>query len=172
MTNNIPILEDLIEHNLNIIFCGMAVEKTSAEVGGYYAKKGNRFWGVLYDFGFNVKNRKLKCCEYKELLNFNIGLTDLVKNQVGGDNNITVTEDDRNLLKKNIIEYKPKVLAFNGKKSAKKFFCKRKIEYGEVDNIEGTAIWVLESTALTANRWWNNGKHWKQLSIKILIKRK
>ncbi|MCK4540310.1 mismatch-specific DNA-glycosylase [Candidatus Parcubacteria bacterium] len=166
MTIRNPILEDLIKYKLNIIFCGMAAGKISAEVGGYYTKSNNKFWGILHELGLTTKNRKLRCCEYKELLDFNIGLTDLVKDQIGGDNNVNVTEHDYHLLRKKIIEHRPKILAFNGKKSAKKFFHKREIDYGKINNIGQTSIWVLESTSPAANRWWNNGKHWKQLAQK------
>ena len=160
-----PVLKDLINYNLKIIFCGMALGKLAAELQQYYPHQRNRFWNIMREAEFIDENITSK--EYKKLINHELGLTDLVKNQFGGDKNIIVTDDDRSLLEKKIRRYKPKIFAFNGKKSAKKFFHKRKINYGEISNIGQTSIWVLESTSPAANRWWNNGKHWKQLAQKI-----
>ena len=161
------ILPDVIEKNLKIIFCGMAAGELSAKVGGYYANTNNKFWDVLCKLKFTKKER-IKSCDYKKILKYNLGLTDLVKNQIGGDGNINVTDDDRNLLKKNILKYKTKILAFNGKKAAKKFFYKKQVDYGKIGKIGETSVWVLESTSPAAKRWWNNGKHWRQLAKKFI----
>jgi TDG/mug DNA glycosylase family protein len=41
-------LRDVLQPNLKIVFCGMAVGKKSAELKAYYAQPGNKFWEVLY----------------------------------------------------------------------------------------------------------------------------
>ena len=46
------LLLDVFKKNLEIIFCGMAVGKLSARVGGYYADTNNKFWDVLADLKF------------------------------------------------------------------------------------------------------------------------
>ena len=36
-------LEDVVDKNTKILFCGMAPGKKSCEMGHYYANTGNRF---------------------------------------------------------------------------------------------------------------------------------
>ena len=41
------ILPDLLDYNLDIVFCGMAASKKSKKVKAYYAGPGNKFWKIL-----------------------------------------------------------------------------------------------------------------------------
>lgn len=153
------------EHNLKIIFCGMAVGKTSARVGGYYADKRNKFWDVLCDLEFTDKN-KIRSCEYEEILEYKLGLTDLVKKKSGADKKIKATKDDIEKLEEKIKEWNPQILAFNGKKPAQKFLNKKKLPWGEqIEKYGETKIWVLPSTAGLNTRWVVNNHEmiWKNL---------
>ena len=94
------ILPNVVKKNLKIIFCGMATGKLSAKVGGYYADPRNKFWDVLYNLKFIKK--KIRSCEYKRLLEYKLGLTDLVKNKSGADKKVNATKNDIERLKENI----------------------------------------------------------------------
>jgi len=144
----------------------MAVGKTSAEVGGYYAKSENKFWNILYELKFTEK--KIRSCEYKKILKYNLGLTDLVKNQLGVDSEIVITQNDINELKEKIKKWQPKILAFNGKKPAKTFLDKNNLRWGkqnDEDKIDETEIWVLPSTSGLNTGWTTNNYEmiWKNL---------
>lgn len=78
------VLPDLIKPGLTVIFCGMAASNRSAEIKAYYAGRGNLFWAILYKIG--ITPRQLQPHEFPSLLEYGVGLTDLVKNAFGNDN--------------------------------------------------------------------------------------
>ena len=43
-----PILPDLLQPGLDLVFCGTAAGRRSAEEGAYYAHPGNLFWRTLH----------------------------------------------------------------------------------------------------------------------------
>lgn len=45
-------LPDLLRPDLDVVFCGTAVSSASADLGHYYAGRGNKFWQLLFDAGF------------------------------------------------------------------------------------------------------------------------
>ena len=156
------VLPDLIEKNLSIVFCGTAAGKRSASVNAYYAGINNKFWDVLYEVGLTPV--KLESRQYGELLKYGIGLTDLVKHSFGNDNNLKKYEYDVERLKKTILIYKPKILAFNGKKAAKVFYGIKEVDYGlHKDKIGFTGTYILPSTSSQANRYWDN-YYWKDVA--------
>ncbi|MEA1948350.1 MAG: mismatch-specific DNA-glycosylase [Thermodesulfobacteriota bacterium] len=156
-----PILPDLIKPYLKIVFCGRAVGPESARQKSYYAKPGNKFWPALYWVRFTPA--LLEAREYRTLLNYELGLTDLIKHLSGTDKRITVTDKDIALLKRKLSRYQPGILALNGKQAAKEFLQTKKVSYGRQNHKLGdTLIWVLPSTSSAANRYWNVD-HWKNL---------
>ena len=160
------LLPNVVKKNLEIIFCGMAVGRLSARVGGYYADPRNKFWDILYDLRFIKK--KIRCCEYEEILEYDLGLTDLVKNKSGVDKKIEATKKDIKELEEKIKNLQPKILAFNGKKPAREFFNRNNLNWGKQNNkdkIGETKIWVLPSTSGLNTGWIvNNHKMiWKNL---------
>ena len=78
------ILPDLLDYNLNIIFCGMAASKKSKQVKAYYTGPGNKFWKTLCNIGLTLKELKPK--EFKQLITYKIGLTDICKTDFGNNN--------------------------------------------------------------------------------------
>ena len=156
-----PILLDLLKPHLKIVFCGRAVGPESARQKSYYARPGNKFWPALYWVRFTPA--LLKAREYRTLLNYELGLTDLVKHHSGTDKRVKATDKDIAQLKKKISRYQPKTLAFNGKQAAKEFLNTRKVSYGQQEQKVGpTLIWVLPSTSPVAGKYWNID-HWKNL---------
>ena len=71
------VLPDLLAPGLVTIFCGSAVGAASARRGYPYAGPGNKFWPMLAETGFTP--RRLAPEEYRDLLDFGIGLTDINK---------------------------------------------------------------------------------------------
>jgi double-stranded uracil-DNA glycosylase len=80
------VLPDVIEPALDVVFCGTAAGKVSAEQEAYYAHPNNKFWKVLFESGLTA--RRLKPHEFRRVLEFQIGLTDMCKDVYGSDNEI------------------------------------------------------------------------------------
>lgn len=150
-------LEDVVDQNTKILFCGMAPGKKSCEIGHYYANTGNRFWRILYEAhlieGSINPSRELRDLNYDKLKKAGIGLTDLVKDQCGIDSKIKFTEKDKERLEEFIsLSKKLKILIFNGKKPASKFLQikpkKLKFEYQKEKSKElGVDIYIMPSTS-------------------------
>ena len=155
------ILPDLLDYNLNIIFCGMAASKKSAEKHAYYAGPGNKFWKVLFET--KLTPHLIKPCDYRTLLKYKIGLTDISKQDYGNDNELNNELFDPGRLKEIIHTYKPKLLVFNGKMAAKIYFNKNKVEYGIHHKCVGkTRIYICTSTSGSASGFWDMNI-WKEL---------
>ncbi len=62
-----------------------------------------------------------------------------------------------------MLEYRPAVLAFNGKRAAREYFA-RDIDYGyqQGDDIGATRIYVGPSTSGAARGFWNE-EIWRQI---------
>ena len=66
-------------------------------------------------------------------------------------------------LESKISNYRPRVVAFNGKRAAQEYF-RRKVDYGrQNEQIESSVVFVLPSTSAAARRYWNE-RFWKELA--------
>ena len=72
-------LPDVLGPDLKIVFCGTAAGQKSADLGYYYAGNGNKFWKTL--FSTELTPRLLLPSEFRELIAWGIGLTDMVKDK-------------------------------------------------------------------------------------------
>lgn len=157
-----PVLPDILDHGLKVVFCGSAVGAKSAEVGAYYAGPGNRFWPILLETGLTP--RLLAPEEFASVREFGIGLTDMAKDASGADSSLPRDADDPEALRAKIARFQPRALAFNGKRAAKVFFGRAGIEIGrQPESIGPTAIFVLPSTSGMATRYWDQSP-WFELA--------
>ena len=154
-------LPDLLRPNLKVVFWGTAAGDKSAKARAYYAGPQNKFWAVLHQVGLIPE--KLLPQDFRQVLNDGIGLTDLAKGVSGTDDKLSFRKGDRKSLESKISKYRPRAVAFNGKRAAQEFF-RRKIDYGRQDaQIENSVVFVLPSTSAAARRFWNE-KFWKELA--------
>ncbi|MDA0229808.1 MAG: mismatch-specific DNA-glycosylase [Proteobacteria bacterium] len=166
LRNSGQILPDVLADGLDVVFCGSAAGSASAQAGAYYAWPGNRFWPILHESGLTP--RQLLPSEFRNVLQYGVGLTDLSKFQSGADSSLDVGGDDTGGLAEKIIAYKPRALAFNGKRAGSVFLrevlaCKIK-DYGlQPQALSATALFVLPSTSGAARRWWDAAP-WRALS--------
>lgn len=162
------ILPDLLKENLNIVFCGTAAGNKSAERKAYYAGGGNLFYPTLAICGFTP--RILKPQEFPELLNYNIGLTDLVKHHFGMDKDLKEEHFDTKSFEDKIFKYQPQLVCFNGKEAAKVYFnlkYTKQVNYGLQDKtIDKTRLYVAPSTSSQAIAYWDESI-WQQLKTLI-----
>ncbi len=155
-------LEDLLAPGLKLVVCGTAAGAVSASKGQYYAGPGNRFWPTLHEVG--LTSRRLMPREYRELLSFGIGLTDVVKGQAGGDAAIDFGRSDPDGLRDKIMRLKPAVLAFNGKKAAQVFLDRPRVATGLLpDTIGATRLFIAPSTSGAASGFWTI-EDWQELA--------
>jgi TDG/mug DNA glycosylase family protein len=108
------VLPDVLAPNLDVVFCGTAAGSRSAALGAYYAGRGNPFWDVLHWTGLTP--RKLMPNEFRGLLEFKIGLTDLAKRTSGADASISHEHFDVLGTVERLRRLRPHVVAFNGKR--------------------------------------------------------
>jgi len=152
------ILPDILEPGLATVFCGSAASSASARLGAYYAGPGNRFWQALYDGG--LTSSLLTPKEFRRLPHFGIGITDLAKHESGMDISLSSNAYDAGALLTKIETYKPRHLAFTGKRPAGIFLLEALgvglNDYGEQPATIGkTRIFVLPSPSGAARRWWS-----------------
>jgi TDG/mug DNA glycosylase family protein len=148
------VLEDVLAPGLALVVCGSAAGKRSAQLGQYYAGPGNKFWRTLAETGLTP--RQLAPAEFRELLAFGIGLTDVAKGQSGGDREIDFSRSDPDALRAKLLRHVPCFLAFNGKRSAQVFLQSPRVEYGlQHEPVGATRLFVAPSTSGAANGSWD-----------------
>jgi TDG/mug DNA glycosylase family protein len=158
-------LQDLFRPNLLVVFCGSAAGHRSAQLRQYYAGPGNRFWEILAVT--KLTSQQLLPSQWQLLTRFGIGLTDIAKDQSGSDVRIDFQLADRDALNAKIIKYQPRILCFNGKRSAQVFFATKEIEYGrQPHRIGATEVWVVPSTSGAAGASWDR-RIWHRLARRV-----
>lgn len=164
-----PILPDVLQPGLNVVFCGTAIGHVSARTGTYYAGPGNYFWGALYDVGLTP--RLLAPHEFRLVPQFGVGLTNIVPHIEGMDNILRPDDFDVAGLRAKIARFQPRAFAFNGKRGAQAFYGRMDVAYGEQPMSEGnTSVFVLPSTSGAARRYWNLD-HWHALAAWLSSRR-
>ena len=116
------ILNDILKKNLKIVFVGSAASDISASQGYYYANPRNSFWKLLYEAG--LTDRQLLPKEDSLVLNYDCGLTDVVKSEHGTDIRLRKESlaEDRSNLEAKIKEFHPLVVCFTSKNAYRLFF--------------------------------------------------
>lgn len=165
MPNPRPALDEVLRPDLNLVICGTAASKVSAAKRQYYAGPGNRFWEVLAATGLTP--HLLDPSEFREVLKFGIGLTDVVKDQSGMDASITFGGQGASL-ETRIQPLAPRFLCFNGKRAAMEALDEKRVSYGlQSPTFGGTHLFVAPSTSAAARRWWDTGP-WEELAERVL----
>ena len=155
------VLPDVLARGLRVVFCGSAAGGQSAAAGAYYAGPGNRFWPILHQIGLTPQ--RLSPLQFRDVLAYGIGLTDLAKRQAGADSQIADSAYDAPRLRRAIAHWQPRAVAFNGKRAGQLFLGTR-VGYGlQREDCAGTAIFVLPSTSGAARRFWDEGP-WRALA--------
>jgi len=157
-------LEDVLTTGLALVVCRTAASSVSAKRQQYYAGPGNRFWTTLWETG--LTGRLLDPSEYGSLLDYGIGLTDIVKDQEGMDSAIDFGGCGA-LLRGRLEPYSPGHLCFNGKRAALEALGGRRIQYGLQGTSFGpTRLFVAPSTSAAARRWWDSSI-WMELAALV-----
>ena len=140
-------LPDYLRRGMKLIVVGCNPGDRSARVGHYYAGRGNEFWPLLYESG--IVPELIDHKNDKRLIEFGIGLTDLVKRSTRGIEELERQDyaEGRILLAQKLEEYAPRVVAFNGKMVYEKF-AQRPCKFGlQTEKLYGAKVFVLPSSS-------------------------
>ena len=154
------ILEDILTHNLFIVFCGSAASRISAEKGCYYCGPGNKFWAQFSRITGRENVMPASIDDCRIVLEYGIGLTDLNKTESGSDKSLSTTQYDRERFIRVMLDYAPQYIVFNGKAAAYHALRKRTISYGMQSEMIGeSSVFVAPSTSgLSAKDWKSHGE--------------
>ena len=145
--------DDLIDHGLTILFCGINAGLYSAATGHHFARPGNRFWPALYGAGFT--DRQLHPSEEEELLALGCGITGFVRRATASASELTRQEyiDGGKKLVTRVEKYQPKILAVLAMTAYRTAFKRPKAGLGLQDErIASTQVWLLPNpSGLNAN---------------------
>jgi TDG/mug DNA glycosylase family protein len=140
-------LPDYLRNGMRLVIVGCNPGDRSARVGHYYAGRGNEFWPLLFESG--VLPELLEHRDDKRVIEFGVGLTDLVKRPTRGVEELTREDfaEGRVVLSQKLQQFAPQVIAFNGKISYESF-AQRPCELGlQKELLYGAKIFVLPSTS-------------------------
>lgn len=159
---------DVLAHDLNVVFCGTALGRVSAQKKAYYANPTNHFWRTLHAIGLTPT--LLKPEEYATVTQYGIGLTDLCKTAYGQDAELPENAFNTDALRVKIDQYQPRILAFTSKTGAAALLSDgftAGVRLGEQEErIGNTRIWVLPSPSGQARKFWKIAP-WKELAVAI-----
>jgi TDG/mug DNA glycosylase family protein len=156
-----PVLPDVLEPGLTLVFCGTAPSRRSAAEGAYYAHPGNAFWRTLFEAGLTP--RRLRPHEYRMLLEFGIGLTDLAKHASGNDADLPADAFDTAALVRKVEATRPRILAFTSKRGARALLGRIPAYGVQPEAIGATTIYVLPSPSGQARRFFSI-EPWRELA--------
>ncbi len=107
-------LPDYLREGLDIVFVGLNPGLYSARVGHYFAMPQNRFWRALSASG--LVPHAVGPEDDIRLLDWGIGLTDVVKRPTSGIHEVSRSEFRRGakVLREKLLYHKPRIVCFVG----------------------------------------------------------
>ncbi|MCJ7936234.1 MAG: G/U mismatch-specific DNA glycosylase [Chryseobacterium sp.] len=141
-------LADIIDTDLNVIFCGINPGLKSAGDGHHFSGRSNRFWKVLHQSGFTPY--EMEAANDTSILDFGYGLTTAVARATSRADELLKEEFDHSLeiFKTKITGFRPKYVAFFGKAAYKAFSKKKEVLWGQhPEDFCGARVWVLPNTS-------------------------
>ena len=145
-------LPDLLAPGLDLIFVGINPSIYSAERGQYFARPSNMFWRCLNASG--LVPQLLGPADSARLLQFGIGLTDIVKRATHDAAQVTVAEfaAGREELREKLHRYRPRAVCFVGKLAYQHFSRQRTMPFGlQTESLGDIALFVMPSTSGLVN---------------------
>jgi TDG/mug DNA glycosylase family protein len=137
-------VDDLIDHDLKVLFCGINPGLYSGATGQHFARPGNKFWKALHGAGFT--DRLLHPSEELELLERGYGITCFVQRTTARADELTDDEfvQGGRMLVKKIEKFRPRTLAVLGIGAYQKAFRQPKARLGlQPEKIGAASVWLL-----------------------------
>ncbi|MFS8665483.1 MAG: hypothetical protein LOD84_07380, partial [Limnochordales bacterium] len=106
---------DLLAPGLRVLFVGINPGKRSAAAGRNFAGPGNHFWRLLHEAGFTP--RRLAPHEEDQLLQYGVGITNIVSRASRGEHELTWDElaQGAEALRGKVRRFRPRAVALLGK---------------------------------------------------------
>lgn len=128
LLNTDPLLPDIIDEQTRLLIIGLALSPKSAETGHYYADSDEQFYALMYHSG--LVSEDLTPRQDRELLNYHIGLTNLIKNKpITSTREINPIDHSIGEIIRTIFDFQPEIVCFNGELAYTHFYDRRG-EYG------------------------------------------
>jgi TDG/mug DNA glycosylase family protein len=160
-------LPDQLREDLRLVFVGTAAGQRSADVGHYYAHRGNRFWRTIHEIG--ITPRRYEPHEFPDLLKLGIGFTDMCKSGAGMDHQALAFPIDIPGFCEKMRRYRPKIVAFTSKKAASLFYSRptKAVALGrQPAQDDFPVVFVLASPSGAASSHWSV-QPWQELADAI-----
>lgn len=148
------VVDDVVADGLSVLFCGINPGLMSAATGHHFARPGNRFWPVLELSGFTP--RRLKPSEQGELLEYGLGITNVVARATARADELDVEEfrEGGRLLRAKVERLRPGWLAVVGITAYRTAFGEKAARIGPQERTIGeTRIWVLPNPSGLNAHW-------------------
>ena len=145
-THAMKTLPDHLRKGMKLVIVGCNPTESSVRTGHYYSGRENPFWPMMYETG--VIPEPLEYRDDKRIIEFAIGLTDLVKRPTRSLAELTREDyaEGRIVLSQKLGEFMPHVIAFNGK-SVYEQFAQRRAKLGlQKELLYGARVYVLPAT--------------------------
>jgi len=136
-------LPDYLRKGMKLVIIGCNPTESSVRAGHYYAGRNNLFWPTLFESG--VVPEPFDYPDDRRIIEFGIGLTDLVKRPTKAVEELNREDfaEGRIVLSRKLVEYGPRVVAFNGKLTYEQF-AQRKCKFGlQKERLYGAQVYVL-----------------------------
>jgi TDG/mug DNA glycosylase family protein len=140
-------LPDYLRQGLDLVFVGLNPGLYSAQVGHYFAYRHNRFWPALSASGLVPEIVGPE--DDSRLLEWGIGLTDIVKRPTSGIHELSPMEFRRGAkaLQEKIEHYQPLVVCFVGLTGYEVCCGKQGKGSKKSDHFGGAPVFVIPSTS-------------------------
>ncbi|WP_046780811.1 G/U mismatch-specific DNA glycosylase [Streptomyces yangpuensis] len=148
------VLPDVVAGGLRVLFCGINPGLLSAATGHHFARPGNRFWPVLHLSGFTP--RRLAPAEQEELLNYRLGITNVVARATARADELSAEEfrEGGRILTAKVERLRPQWLAVVGVTAYRTAFGERTTQIGPQERTIGsTRIWALPNPSGLNAHW-------------------
>jgi TDG/mug DNA glycosylase family protein len=137
-------LADLVGPDLRVLFCGINPGTLSGELGLHFARRGNRFWKLLYAGGFT--ETVLSPEEQHILPELRIGITNLVGRVTAAASELGVGELRAGAanLETKVAVLRPRCVAVLGLQSYRAAFRRPQATIGlQPERLGETLLWLL-----------------------------
>ncbi|MCQ4086504.1 mismatch-specific DNA-glycosylase [Saccharibacillus sp. JS10] len=144
-----PEVDDHLDYGLSVLFIGFNPSLRSGETGHHYANPRNNFWRILEQSGLTP--RRYHPTEDQDLLKLGFGFTNIVARPTRGVEDIAREEykEGREILRKTLSTYLPKIACYVGKGVYTEFSGRKKANWGfqPQSQVDGVIDFVAPSSS-------------------------
>jgi mismatch-specific thymine-DNA glycosylase len=170
MAQDVP---DYLRAGLKLVIVGINPGVRSGAAGRHYAFRGNHFWPLLYQSGLIPV--PLTFAEDEKVLDYDIGLTNLVDRTSPGQDDLTKDEmrAGAEVLRAKLLLYRPRVVCFNGMGIYQAFIgSNRKLSLGlQPETLECIQFYVVPSSSGRTAAYQRDAKLAYYRELKALVDR-